>query len=696
MSIGLHEYKTKHKEVICNAIADLVGRREPDWQGRFFTDNIGALKMSIFAHTLFSIGEIYPQIELPVDKLKHVSDWWATEIAEYRQTNHSDSTASITEHLKRFVRDDREALTGFSSLLTWIKGGIDSENSNRNLDTIIRGIEDLSLIVAYTLGLDNSEQTASAQIIKTVLRGTENDSTHKNQESMELLRYGIRDHKEIIIEISTAISGELQDIFSAEEEEAYAKIIGNRGTLPIMLLFMFAIANITTLGKCTLNQETVSLFKKWTIDFGANRLSILGMDIDQMISPICQQFKGLAGTECNEEVLYGHAINMLIKSEGVRSLLMGTRQLDFIAAQIYISRCFCATLQVDNKTADLIADTVEAGINNSIEAYAIIGYDDEEVNAGVSDTSIALRSPINQGKEQSVSAEATKEKHSQETISLDESLQHLESLIGLGTIKNEVSDLSTVLKVMKDRRDAGLKVPEFTRHMVFTGNPGTGKTTVARILANIYRELGFLSKGHFIEVDRSNLVGGYLGQTAIKTKRVLENALGGILFIDEAYSLSPEGGNDPFGGEAIETIIKYMEDNRDDLIIIVAGYPDEMRQFLDSNPGMKSRFSRQLSFPDYSTDELSSIFLKFMQDSEYKPVDDLVDHLRAVFSEMIYRKDKRFGNARSARTLFENSIINHSKRISKYLDPGQEDMVMLAKEDVLFDDIYTALGRAYI
>lgn len=241
--------------------------------------------------------------------------------------------------------------------------------------------------------------------------------------------------------------------------------------------------------------------------------------------------------------------------------------------------------------------------------------------------------------------------------SLDELLGELDALIGLERVKGDVAQLVNFLKVQQIRQSRGLGVQPVSRHLVFYGNPGTGKTTIARLLAQIYKSLGILSKGHAVETDRSGLVAGYVGQTALKTTEVIESALGGILFIDEAYTLSSGNGQD-YGQEAIDTLLKAMEDKRDDFIVIVAGYTDKMSAFLSSNPGLRSRFNKYLSFEDYSPTQLIEIFDLFCKSADYHMEQSARDTLLQLFATFYETRDDTFGNARLARNLFEMTLSN--------------------------------------
>lgn len=246
---------------------------------------------------------------------------------------------------------------------------------------------------------------------------------------------------------------------------------------------------------------------------------------------------------------------------------------------------------------------------------------------------------------------------------LNDLLKELDDLVGLASVKSEVKDLINLLKIIEIRVKNGLKAPNVTKHFVFTGNPGTGKTTVARLLAEIYCALGILSKGHMVEVDRSGMVAAYMGQTAIKVKEVIDKAKGGVLFIDEAYSLSNETQGGDFGQEAIDTLVKAMEDNRDDLIVIVAGYPDLMQRFINANPGLKSRFQKTIHFPDYDENDLYQIFLSNCKANDYQLDENATQYLKSQLATYVANKDKNFGNARDIRNFLDIAISAQANRL---------------------------------
>ena len=244
--------------------------------------------------------------------------------------------------------------------------------------------------------------------------------------------------------------------------------------------------------------------------------------------------------------------------------------------------------------------------------------------------------------------------------------KELDELIGLNQVKEEVHSLANFVKIQKQREAKGLKTPKMSFHLVFTGSPGTGKTTVARIVARIYKDLGVLKKGHMVETDRSGLVANYVGQTATKTNALVDSALNGVLFIDEAYALVPTANkNNDYGQEAISTLLKRMEDDRDRLVVIVAGYTNEMKRFIDSNPGLQSRFNRYINFPDYTSGELCDIFNMYVKKNQYSLTPDAERYLRTRLDSAVKHKDRNFGNARYARNIFEKSIERQANRLSK-------------------------------
>ena len=261
-------------------------------------------------------------------------------------------------------------------------------------------------------------------------------------------------------------------------------------------------------------------------------------------------------------------------------------------------------------------------------------------------------------------------------------MEELNELIGLEDIKKDVKELVSFMKVQKLRAEKGSKSVPVSLHLVFTGNPGTGKTTIARILARLYKEIGVLSKGQLVEVDRSGLVAGYVGQTAVKTQAKIQEALGGILFIDEAYALAKEGND--YGQEAIDTILKAMEDHRDDFIVIVAGYTDLMETFINSNPGLKSRFNKYIEFKDYTQEELYQIFMLSCRKYGYSLTEEADKALRAIILHKVLYKDENFANAREMRNLFEAVVTNQASRIAAEEDVSDEVLNTLEKAD--FED----------
>jgi SpoVK/Ycf46/Vps4 family AAA+-type ATPase len=271
-------------------------------------------------------------------------------------------------------------------------------------------------------------------------------------------------------------------------------------------------------------------------------------------------------------------------------------------------------------------------------------------------------------------------------VTVEEALAELEKLIGLDNIKHEVRSLTNLLKLQKLRADANLPTTDVSLHMVFTGNPGTGKTTVARIVGKIFQALGVLSKGHLVETDRSGLVAEYAGQTGPKTNKKIDEALDGILFIDEAYSLIATESEDPYGREAIQALLKRAEDNRDRLVVILAGYPDEMEDLLLSNPGLSSRFNRRMEFLDYTPVELGQIFELMCNKNHFKLTADVRWRILSGFTQLTAHKNRHFGNGRASRNLFEQAIRRLANRIAVDDDITTDDLQLLAGDDIEFRD----------
>ena len=266
-------------------------------------------------------------------------------------------------------------------------------------------------------------------------------------------------------------------------------------------------------------------------------------------------------------------------------------------------------------------------------------------------------------------------------VTVDEALAELNELIGLKPVKEEVERFAKFVRVAQQRKEAELKVAPISYHMVFTGNPGTGKTTVARIMAKIYKALGVVKNGHLVECDRGGLVAGYTGQTAIKTAKVIDFALDGVLFIDEAYSLV-NGPQDSFGDEAISTLLKRMEDDRDRLVVIVAGYSHEMKKFIDANSGLASRFNHYVEFPDYTAKELAEMFRSNAKKSQYVLSADVEKYLNGFMSIKTEKRDRKFGNGRWVRNLFEHAIERQAVRVADISNPTKEQLMTITMKDV--------------
>lgn len=263
---------------------------------------------------------------------------------------------------------------------------------------------------------------------------------------------------------------------------------------------------------------------------------------------------------------------------------------------------------------------------------------------------------------------------------LEELLSELNSLVGLYGVKKDIADTINLIRVNEMRKSNGLKAINVSHHLVFTGSPGTGKTTVARLVARIYRVLGVVKKGNFVETDRSGLVAGYIGHTAVKTKEMVDKAIGGVLFIDEAYSLANNSSGNDFGHEAVDTLVKAMEDHKDDLVVIVAGYEKEMMDFINSNPGLPSRFSRYIKFENYSIEELSEIFKSMCAKNGFTPTEDAIIALEKLLDDV--KNPEGIGNARGIRNIFEKAMLNQAGRVLNINNPCKDELNAIVSEDI--------------
>jgi SpoVK/Ycf46/Vps4 family AAA+-type ATPase len=266
--------------------------------------------------------------------------------------------------------------------------------------------------------------------------------------------------------------------------------------------------------------------------------------------------------------------------------------------------------------------------------------------------------------------------------SLKQLVTELNELVGLESVKQKVKNLVAFQQIQLLRKEKGLTSPKRTLHLSFTGNPGTGKTTVARIVGRIYKQLGLLSKGHFIEASRTDLIAGYQGQTALKVKAVIEKAKGGVLFIDEAYSITENEHTDSYGRECLTELTKALEDYRDDLVVIVAGYTQPMKKFFESNPGLKSRFNTFIEFEDYNTDELTQMLCKMCQNEDYDLEQSALTTIKSSIDRIILQKECQFANGRFIRNLFEDMIMNHAQRVNTQASPSLTDLKTLLQADI--------------
>lgn len=351
-----------------------------------------------------------------------------------------------------------------------------------------------------------------------------------------------------------------------------------------------------------------------------------------------------------------------------------SEQLQKETNEIHIAMTIATQLDAAKRQAAV--STVLDKLNTVFNSYIALSENNEETQ-----NSIAMRT-ITRHEKFAVSqgVEVIHQRKVKVSSQSSDGEKALAELIGLDSVKEDVVEMLNILKVNEMRKKEGLKPINISKHMVFTGNPGTGKTTVARIIAQIYKENGIVSQGQLVETDRSGLVDTIIGGTAQKVKNAVENALGGILFIDEAYALAPEDSGKDFGHEAIATLVKLMEDNKDDLVVIVAGYKKEMQHFIDSNPGLKSRFKKHIEFCDYSPEQMQQIFMKMVKADGYTIAPDAIDPLKAIWEAS--KSDPSFGNGRGVRNIFEQVLAKQATRVVGQMKVAKSELTTIEKADI--------------
>jgi hypothetical protein len=370
----------------------------------------------------------------------------------------------------------------------------------------------------------------------------------------------------------------------------------------------------------------------------------------------------------------------------------GLRALQIIRAMIFTAAT--AESEFTGEEADFLTTHVsvlgrhlmQAGVATEADVVAV-GTQTAALSDLLSTDRKTWSRPARYGADDEEDEEAPPSPDATPAPSLPDLMAQLTSLVGLAAVKQDVTTMSNQIRIRQIRVARGLPVPPMSNHLVFSGNPGTGKTTVARILASIYRALGALEKGHLVETDRSGLVAGYVGQTAPRVKTVVKRARGGVLFIDEAYALTAERSEGDFGGEAVDTLLKLMEDHRDDLIVIVAGYDEKMAAFLSSNPGLKSRFNKFIRFPDYTPDELVEIFRRMASSNRYELSEGAWDQVTRILRAAYELRDENFGNARLVRNLFEQTLALQANRLAALSNPSNEALCLIVAEDVPMDPV---------
>lgn len=392
-----------------------------------------------------------------------------------------------------------------------------------------------------------------------------------------------------------------------------------------------------------------------------------------------------------ERTVFGMSLSRYLVSTfndaGVEFIAYGgisDREADKLSQYINMMKTYVSRFNVDGKPASNTGSRVSfgAGINRSTGGYNGNSYSGKVIRDSGDPYEAGTQTGagrVDQGNDVNQRADSVDSLSNMNGVrgraadvapgsplhkkSLDELMDELNSLVGLETVKTSLSSLVNLIKVKNMRDKLGLNTPAISLHLVFSGNPGTGKTTVARLLAEIYHQLGAVSRGQLVEVDRAGLVEGYVGQTAIKTSEVIDSALGGVLFIDEAYTLTSQKEGEDFGQEAVDTLLKRMEDNRDNLVVIVAGYTKEMETFIDSNPGLKSRFNKFIEFPDYTGTQMYQIFKDMCSKNDYMLDPEADEHVKDFLLDLSLNHGENFANAREVRNYFERTVERQACRV---------------------------------